>query len=160
MSESEIWEEILSGRMISNPIDIMLSDAVASDIVSNYFNKVIRKGDYYTLEVARRKIESEKCHQKIKDRLIHTLNLVKRCRGISKAKVTLQGKELEDFKRSLRDLDKLGINPVTIPREWGIQHIPNLFDAYCNKIANEQVRNREEQWRQEISHDYFRDRKA
>ena len=38
--------------------------------------------------------------------------------------------DIDDFNRSLRELSEIGINPVTIPREWGIKHIPNLMRVY------------------------------
>jgi len=38
----------------------------------------------------------------------------------------------------LIELDKLRINPVTIPKEWGIEHIPNLLNAYYDKCAEVQ----------------------
>ena len=60
--------------------------------------------------------------------------------GIAKAKAGLYGKDLDDFRRSLRELADLGINPVTIPEEWGITYIPNLLDAYYDKISEEQAK--------------------
>jgi len=42
---------------------------------------------------------------------------------------------LLDFNQLLHDLDIFGINPVTIPREWDIDFIPNLLNAYYYKCA-------------------------
>lgn len=36
----------------------------------------------------------------------------------------------------MRELAQLGINPVTIPDEWGIDHLPNLLGAYFDKVNN------------------------
>ncbi|WP_027628549.1 hypothetical protein [Ruminiclostridium cellobioparum] len=58
----------------------------------------------------------------------------------SRAKSKLQDGELEEFRRTLRELAEIGVNPVIIPREWGIKHIPNLLNAYYNKIADEQLK--------------------
>ena len=66
------------------------------------------------------------------------LEKINECRGIAKAKEKLDGDELNDFKRSLRDLDDICVNPVTVPREWGIEHIPNPLRAYYNVAFEEQ----------------------
>ena len=42
--------------------------------------------------------------------------------------------DMDDFKRSLKDLDSIYVNPVTIPRSWGIEHIPNPLKAYYDNI--------------------------
>jgi hypothetical protein len=66
------------------------------------------------------------------------LKLIAEHGGIANTKAALQdkGNALEDFRRSLRDLAKLGINPVTIPNEWGITHLPNLLDTYYDQLTN------------------------
>ena len=63
-------------------------------------------------------------------RLLDTLYEVNRCRSLAMAKVKPQGSVLEAIKRSQKDLADIGINPVTIPREWGISHIPNLLHTF------------------------------
>ncbi len=124
----------------ANVINEMLSDDVSSDIINKYYNRIFQKGNYYTLEMARNIVESQHFKSKKENRLIDTLSQINECRGISKAKAKLQDGELEEFRRTLRELAEIGINPVTIPREWGIKHIPNLLNAYYNKIADEQLK--------------------
>ena len=51
-----------------------------------------------------------------------------------KAKESYQGRELDAFKRTLKELAVLNINPVTIPREWHIDHIPNLLRSYLKQL--------------------------
>lgn len=140
MSDDEIWENLLHGRLIMNPIDVLLDDSVAFNVVRKYFGQIIGEGDYYSLKIARKKIDSMNSHKKVKDRLSDALNLVNRCRSISKARALLQEKDLEVFKRSLKELSGMNINPVTIPREWKIAYIPNLFNTYLNKIAIEKFK--------------------
>ena len=41
------------------------------------------------------------------------------------------------FKKTLKELSDLGINPVTIPREWGIRHVPNLLRIYFDRLNTE-----------------------
>ena len=78
------------------------------------------------------------------ERLIYALEQVKECHGIAKAKEKLRGQDLTDFKRSLRDLDDILVNPVTIPRRWGIEYIPNLLSAYFDVIYEEQIVHKKE----------------
>lgn len=117
----------------------MWSDKVCEDVVTKYFNKVVRKGDYFTLAGARWMVEAHNFRQDKEERLIYALELINECRGIAKAKSKVLGVDLKDFKRSLKDLDDILVNPVTIPREWGIDYIPNLLRAYFDEIMEEQV---------------------
>lgn len=71
--------------------------------------------------------------------------------SVAKAKAAYQGSDLDAFKRTLGDLASLGINPVTIPREWGIKHIPNLLYAYFDKVSEERIN---KQWEEEFILNY------
>jgi hypothetical protein len=111
-------------------LEEMVSNKVCEDIISKYFNKIIRKGNYFTLDDARCIIKEYNFRKDKEKRLIRTLELVNEYRGITKAKSKLWSDDLKDFKRSLNDLDAIFVNPVTIPRNWNIVHIPNLLQAY------------------------------
>ena len=157
MELSDLYDALISRSRVAIPIDAMLSDDIAADVIHKYFYKVIRGGDYYSLEIARNMIQSEDCHQKKKDRLISALTLTNLCRSIHKAIITLEGTELQAFKRSLKDLEQLRINPVTIPREWGIEHVPNLLDTYYSKLYDVHKREIYEQCERDILNDYIKD---
>lgn len=120
----------------SDVIREMLSEDFCKEIIKKYFNKVIRRGDYFTLNGAIRQVQLQHFSRKKEARLIMELRRINQFRGIYKVKATLQGEELETFRRTLRDLDYININPVTIPREWHIQRIPNLLNAYNRKIED------------------------
>ena len=96
-------------------------------------------------------IHSKHFHSQKEERLIRALKLVNDCRSITKAKAAYQGSDLVAFKRTLGDLASLGINPVTIPREWGIKHISNLLYAYFDKVSEEYINN---QWEEEFISNY------
>lgn len=135
----------------------MLSDEVCSEVIDGYYYKVIKNGDYYTFDAAKRIIEEKVSKWEKVVRLTDTLKMISDYGGIAKAKSTLQSKELEEFRRSLRELEKLGISPVTIPREWGIYYIPNLLDNYYSLRTKERERKEEEQFKQEALEDYIKD---
>ena len=125
----------------------MLSDDKCAEVIKNYFNKTIKPGSYYTFNRAKRIIEDKVSKWEKIIRLTETMKLICSSGGIATAKAGLYGRDLDDFRRSLRDLADLGINPVTIPEEWGIKYIPNLLDAYCDEIAKEQA----EEWARRIN---------
>lgn len=56
---------------------------------------------------------------------------------------------------TLRDLDDININPVTIPREWNIQRIPNLLNAYDRRIEDELYKKQQEEIGLQILKDYY-----
>lgn len=118
-----------------NHINEFLSDKTASIIINEYFNRVIGKGDYYTLRMARKIIEKYKFADKKEQRLISALEFISKCGSVSKAKAAYEGQELEDFRRTLRDLADLNINPVTVPKDWGIKGecMRNLLRSYDDK---------------------------
>lgn len=105
--------------------------------VSDYYIKVVGRGDWYTLHEAICIIHSKNFNSQRQKRLDDALLLVSQSRSIAKAKASLQGYELKVFKRTLIELSDLGINPVTIPREWGIRHIPNLLRAFFDRLCLE-----------------------
>lgn len=122
----------------------MLSEEFCADVIRSYFNRVIGKGDYYTLDGARKRIEQQGFTLGKEQRLINELKMINTYRGIANAKAALHGDGLVDFRRSLRELEDMGINPVTIPREWNIQRIPNLLDAYYDSFNNRAPLTRDE----------------
>lgn len=140
LSMEEFYERLVNDvRNPSIPIDIMLSEDVYDDIIRKYFYRILRKGDYFTLDGARSIVESYNFRRDKEERIIYTLELVNGCHGIAKAKSSLHGLDLIDFNRSLKDLDDMLINPVTIPRRWNIRHIPNLLRAYDDASYEEQL---------------------
>ena len=57
----------------------------------------------------------------------------------AKEKIECQGGDLASFNRTLYDLQNIGINPVTIPREWGIAHIPNLMHTFNDIFSSRDI---------------------
>lgn len=107
------------------------------EVVSSYYERVIGRGDWYTLQEAIQKIKSKNLNSQREQRLIDALQHVNQCRSLAKAKASYQGYELDAFKRTLKELSSFNINPVTIPKEWGIKHIPNLLRSYFDKMLEE-----------------------
>ncbi|MCH5250557.1 MAG: hypothetical protein J1E98_11515 [Lachnospiraceae bacterium] len=126
-----------SGNHDYNKYESLLTPEACNEEINYYFKKTIGKGNWYTLQDAVRIIQSHYFNKQKENRLIEALRFVNQCRSLAKAKATYQGSDLDAFKRTLKDLAALNINPVTIPREWGIRHIPNLLYAYYDKQSDE-----------------------
>lgn len=140
ISAEQAYERMIDGvRNPSIPVDLILSDKVYDDIVRRSIYKVLRKGDYFTLDGARSIVRSYNFRHDKEERIIDALELVNECHGIAKAKSRLCDSDLKDFNRSLRDLDDIWVNPVTIPRRWKTRHIPNLLRAYDDASYEEQL---------------------
>lgn len=129
----QLQKRIEDRENLENIMIQMLSDTMCEKIITSYYHKTIGRGDYYSLEGARKKIRSMKFNRNKEERLLDALKQVSLHRGIAKAKSHLQGKELDDLKRSMKELSEIGVNPVTIPRGRGIQFLPNLLNVYLNE---------------------------
>ena len=138
----------------------LLANDLAKDIIVKYYNRVVMRGDYYPLKDAIAQVEAHHFKESKEERLKWVLNMTNRCRGISKAKETLASEELEDYSSGVRELGGLGINPVTIPKEWNIKRIPNLLDAFFDKLNSEQAQERHDEFMEECLGEYFADRKS
>ncbi len=143
-------------RSESDVIREMLSEDFCKELIKKYFNKVIRRGDYFTLNEAIRQVQLQHFSKKKEARLIMELRRINQFRGIYKVRATLQGEELEMFRRTLRDLSEINVNPVTIPREWNITRIPNLLDAYDRRVEAELYKRQQEEISHQILKDYLK----
>lgn len=124
-----------SGNHNYNKYESLLSYETCNEVINHYFVKTIGKKDWWTLQHAVNHIIHLHYNKQKETRLIEALQLINHMRSVSKAKSFYQGKELKAFKQTLKDLSwDCNINPVTIPKEWGIKHIPNLLYAYYDKI--------------------------
>lgn len=108
-------------------------------IISNYYDKVIGKGDWYTLSTATQIIKSKGYNCQKEQHLINALKDVSRCRSLAKAKASCPLEKIGAFTRALKELEILNINPVTIPREWHIEYIPNLLRDYLDQLLKSSV---------------------
>ena len=71
--------------------------------------------------------------------MINALKDISRCRSLVKAKESCPIEKIGTFTRALNQLETLSINPVTIPREWYIDHIPNLLRSYLDQLYKASV---------------------
>lgn len=115
----------------------LLADEFCREIINYYFNATVGRGHWYSLQAATSLVKNKEFNVQKENRLIDALRLINQCRSLAKAKAQYQGDDLAAFKRTLKDLSVLSINPVTIPKEWGIGRIWNLLDIYYSKKSCE-----------------------
>ena len=123
-----------AGNRSINKYKSLLDPILCVTIISNYYNKVIGKGDWYTLSTAIQIIKSKCFNSQKEQHLINALKDVSRCRSLVKAKESCPIEKIATFTRALNQLETLNINPVTIPREWHIEYIPNLLRSYLDQM--------------------------
>lgn len=100
------------------------------ELINHYYGVTVGAGDWFSLSAAQKIIKSQRFNVQKAERLMNVLREVNQCRSLARAKKTHQGSDLAAFKQTLKDLAGIGINPVTIPREWGSVHIPNLLHIF------------------------------
>lgn len=137
-----------NGNHDTNKYEALLSCMSCDTEIEYYFKKIIKKGDWYSLREAINIVGFQNFNKQKERRLINVLQTVNQCRSLAKAKGLYQGAELDTFKKSLNDLSSLNINPVTIPKEWGIKHIPNLLYAFYDKRNDEKNKENMEKFTQ------------
>lgn len=99
-----------------------------------YYEKCIKQGDYYRLDKAKKLVDNHKeLTTRTKNNLKNILDLINKCRSIYKAKKEFIGTK-ETFNNYLKQLDKLCINPVTIPERWGIPKLDNPINEIKLKM--------------------------
>ena len=131
-------------RNPSIPVDIALTSNISATVNKKYFYKIVGSGDYFTMKLAKQIVEAHQFRAEKEERLLFTLEMVKKYRGIAKAKAELIGPDLDDFKQSIKDLNSIGVNPVTIPKRWNIDHIPNSFRTFEGSIYEEELISKKE----------------
>ena len=124
-----------AGDRSINKYKSLLDPIICTTIVSDYYKKVIGKGDWYTLSTAIQIIKSKGFNSQKEQHLINALKDVSRCRSLAKAKASCPIEKIGTFTRTLKELENLNINPVTIPREWHIEYIPNFLRSYLDQLS-------------------------
>lgn len=123
-----------TGNRSVNKYKSLLDPMLCVTIISNYYEKVIGNGNWYTLSTAIQIIKSKGFNSQKEQHLINALKDVSRCRSLVKAKESCPIEKIGGFTRALNQLETLNINPVTIPREWHIEYIPNLLRSYLDQM--------------------------
>ena len=115
-----------------NKYQDLLKYKTCLEVVNQHYEMAVGRGNWFTLSEAEKIIMRQSYYRPKKKQMLDVLHEVSQCRSLVRAKALHQGEDLVAFKRTLKDLSGIDINPVTIPREWGIAYIPNLMHTFNN----------------------------
>ena len=114
-----------------------LDEDIARDVLISEYSNSVGVSDFYSFYWAKKKIDESEFSATKKQRLVQLLQLIAQARHVSIAKkqfvkgtkikrtdIIVQGSE-NTFNNYLRDLNRLGINPMLIPKERRITHFVN-----------------------------------
>lgn len=122
-------------RISSHTLLQMCQDFIAQHIILYYYSKTIGDGDYYSFKKAKIIIEkNEKYKKKTKVKMIRLLNSVIKNGSVYSARKKWKDGEYE-FKKLIHKLEKIGVNPVTIPANWHMEKMPNLISRIEQKFT-------------------------
>jgi predicted secreted protein len=110
--------------------------------ISNYATATVMGGTYYTMKKAREIVQTCDMGDEGKESVLGTLALVRDRKGIQNARLLFRDdrKAMIEFNDDLHALVELGINPATIPEEYGVDELPNpIPDLYqrCGNLVEE-----------------------
>lgn len=115
-----------SAQLSKNNYAQWLREDISIRVLLHYYKKSIGLGNYYTFPEAKRRISNlNDVSYKKKEKLVRTLEVISEKRGIWKARQHSFNKV--DFDKLVNDLLDIGINPVTIPLNWKVSYLPNLY---------------------------------
>lgn len=109
-----------------------LSLDLSKKIITSYYDKTIGDGDFYNLNEAITYVKKSDKTTVQKKNMINILSIISQSRSIWRARenfikgyklknqnIVLHGSE-QTFNKYLNSLRRLGINPITMPRNWNI----------------------------------------
>ena len=102
-----------------------LSEEISKETLYKYYKKTIGTEDYYSLKKAEEIINKSNMRENKKNKLIQILKLINKKRSVPGARELYCNDS--QFNYYVGELKKLGINPVTLPRAWNIEHLKNVW---------------------------------
>jgi hypothetical protein len=124
----------------SNLYDYLRKD-IAEGAVFYYYEKVIGSADYYSLSEALKIVEASEWSARKIGNIKKWLRLIAQAKSVSNAreqfiagttlghtKIAVKGNH-NTFRKYENACKEIGINPVTIPKDWGIDYIPNPINS-------------------------------
>lgn len=107
--------------------------------VLKFYRLIVGAGDYYKMEDAIYLIRQKVSSQGKRMALERLIRLVDTAGSVWRAKELYtedrnKSKAADQFSKRLNQLRKLNINPVTLPVEWGIDKLTNLYELIMEDI--------------------------
>lgn len=105
-----------------------MNPRIALDVVVSYYTKVMGIQGFYSMAAAQTRVTHyNRCGAARKSKFIEWLNYISHVGTLplAKAAYLADGGTKSTFDRYLKLSRDIGINPITIPDEWGISTLPN-----------------------------------
>ncbi|GKU79433.1 hypothetical protein [Paenibacillus sp. L3-i20] len=126
-------------RNISETVKDILNHENYEKEVLKFYRLIVGAGDYYKMEDAIYLIRQKVSSQGKRMALERLIRLVDTAGSVWRAKELYtedrnKSKAADQFSKRLNQLRKLNINPVTLPVEWGIDKLTNLYELIMEDI--------------------------
>ena len=119
------------------PLSLFARYKKAEPLIKRTIWNICGEADYCTFAKAVETIEESKQRQQTKKDMIEFLRSVNANRSVWKARAKYKGKTR--MERILERLKWLNINPTTIPREFGVERLENLYHQIGVQFAEEKT---------------------
>ncbi len=119
------------------PIEIFARYEIAAPLILRALKDITGEADYTTLERAEKRLCSEISRKPTREHLIAFIRLVSRSTSLWRAKEVYEGDI--SINTLLRHLNRLNINPVTIPVRFGRDTMDNLLNMAAVQLAEQRA---------------------
>ncbi|MHA7963717.1 hypothetical protein ACX93W_06170 [Paenibacillus sp. CAU 1782] len=99
--------------------------------VLKFYKMIVGHGDFYSISKATEILHHKVINQTKKMRLTRLLRLIDEHGSIYEAKEVILNEgtySADSFSKQINQLRKLGISPIPIPKEWGVDKLLNFID--------------------------------
>lgn len=138
--KSKIYNMVKKYNLKDNTFGSLTNPEITKDIITGYYKKVFRTGDYYSFKEAKNQIMKADLSRKKKDNLIKVLELVKLYKSIRRAREVYIENSLgskKKFNECLDLLDNINVNPVTLPKRFEKKKMENLYKKFEQQFVTE-----------------------
>ena len=130
-SEDEIYK---NGNILL--MKHLLSEERIKAVIREYFECTIMRGSYFKLPLAVEAVQNSDYNKEKKQEMITALKLISDSGDVHNARKHIVKNQMvfPCFNEALQNLVNIGVNPITIPDEFNIDHISGLLET-CESLV-------------------------
>jgi hypothetical protein len=109
----------------------LLSGKFSESVIKEHFETTIRRGHYFKFALAVKAVENSNFSREKRANMVAALKYIRDAGGVEQARehIVKRGLNGVGFNDSLVCLAEIGVNPITIPDDRGIDFIPGLLEV-------------------------------
>lgn len=120
-------------------LDVLNQKSLKKEVMW-FYKTIVGKEDFYSLKNAIKIINQNVANQEKRMTLERILRLIEKLGSIHRAKVAYTNgkdkkKAADIFYKRISQIRSLGVNPIVLPEDWGIEHLENLYSRIKNGFA-------------------------